>query len=249
MDDTIRPSGALRVSGLDLSVAGRLLLRGVNLRLDMQERVGLTGPSGIGKSTLLRAAVAGALPHGSHWEEFFVQGGGVGYAPQAGGLLPWYSVRRNLQFFRDRRYQDIANSNGISEVAEGFGLAGILESFPYQISGGERQRVVLACVALLNPSLFIIDEPLTGVDTRMKWSCLEELSRRVASCTAAVLVVSHDVDVLSYLCDRVVVLGDVPGRVVQEFNIDYPQPRSRAHLVDSPISEARTAILKWLLTN
>jgi ABC-type nitrate/sulfonate/bicarbonate transport system ATPase subunit len=192
-----------------LRVAGRTLIKDFTLRLKSCTRIGLTGPSGCGKTTLLRSIVGRRLTVDSAATRFDVAPGRVGYAPQQGGMLPWYSLRRNLRILAALGASD--GDGWCDEVLARMELAHAGATFPAQLSGGELQRARLACAIATRPTLFCADEPLTEVGLRQKWRLLKQWSVEMHERRTGLLLVSHDVDTLMYLCDEILVLGGTPG--------------------------------------
>ena len=239
----------LDVQNLNLFVNGQWLLNKFSLQVEYGQRIGITGPSGCGKTTFLRSIISGEPPEGSSFQAFEVQRQGLGYAPQVAGLFPWLCVRRNLEFFVKKRYVSHESQSTIEPIVEDFGLEECIDNYPSQLSGGEYQRSVLACAIIISPEIFIIDEPLTGVDFRMKWSVLESLSRRITENRGTLILVSHDSEILSYLCDHVITLGKRPAVIKKTFNFAGRHPRRRMELMEGSLMQAREDLLNWLLAD
>ena len=220
----------LDVQNLNLFVNGQWLLNKFSLQVEYGQRIGITGPSGCGKTTFLRSIISGEPPEGSSFQAFEVQRQGLGYAPQVAGLFPWLCVRRNLEFFVKKRYVSHESQSTIEPIVEDFGLEECIDNYPSQLSGGEYQRSVLACAIIISPEIFIIDEPLTGVDFRM-------------------ILVSHDSEILSYLCDHVITLGKRPAVIKKTFNFAGRHPRRRMELMEGSLMQAREDLLNWLLAD
>ena len=188
------------------------VLNGVSLDIAPGEFVVLLGRSGCGKSTLLRA-LAGL--------DAAVSGSGRVTVPervsvvfQDSRLLPWASVLDNVTLGLEGRD---AHDRGLQALDE-VGLPGREHAWPYQLSGGEAQRVALARSLVRDPQLLLADEPFGALDalTRIRMhGLLRELYERHHP---AVLLVTHDVDEAITLADRVVVLDH--GRVALERHIE-----------------------------
>jgi sulfonate transport system ATP-binding protein len=240
----------ITISNLFLALDRIELLREFSLTLPQKTRIGITGPSGCGKSTLLRSLIHKAPPSRSRFEEFRVNlhdEQRIGYVPQAGGLLPWYSLHRNLSIFVPH-FSDIEESDeGLREVLQAMGLLERSGYFPDQLSSGEAQRALLACGIVTKPTMFLADEPLTEVDLRRKWQILEYWSTRIAELGSALLLVSHDVDVLLYLCDEIIVLDGTPAYVTQRFNLTALHPRDEGALFADDANEVRRALTRMAL--
>lgn len=227
----------LKIEGLSLRIRNIELLRDFSFNLAACERVGITGPSGCGKSTLLRSVVKNELPDSSVFKEFTIRNDlTYSYIPQSDGLLPWFSLGRNLKIFgRDRSF--------LGEVIKTFKLGDRLQSFPHELSGGEYQRSILAAAIANTPTIYLADEPLTELDISNKWELLPFWSRRIHHDNAALILVSHDIETLIFMSDRVVVLSDKPSKVLDILTIDEPHPRSLDFIFSSQFVEYKKRLL------
>jgi sulfonate transport system ATP-binding protein len=205
-------ASAVETSGLIRRFDARTILGGIDLRIGGGEFVALLGRSGSGKSTLLRA-LAG-LDHG-------VEGAGALAVPerlsvifQDARLLPWKRALDNVVFGLDGPDRDERGRAALEEVE----LAGRAAAWPYQLSGGEQQRVALARCLVHEPELLLADEPFGALDalTRLRMHAL--LRRLCARHRPAVLLVTHDVDEAIALADRVLVLEG--GRMAADIRVD-----------------------------
>ena len=192
----------VRVRGLTRRFTLPGVLNGVDLDIRRGEFVALLGRSGSGKSTLLRA-IAG-LDHEA-------QGSGEIEAPrrisvvfQDARLLPWIRVLDNVVLGLEGAHTRKRGLRALEEVE----LGGRTRSWPYELSGGEQQRVALARSLVRDPELLLADEPFGALDalTRIRMHAL--LHRLSAIHRPAVLLVTHDVDEAIALADRVVTLDD-----------------------------------------
>ena len=215
------------------------VLNGVSLDIGAGEFVVLLGRSGCGKSTLLRA-LAGL--------DADVSGSGrisvpdrVSVVFQDSRLLPWATVLDNVVLGLGG---DDPRAKGLQALAE-VGLDGREHAWPYQLSGGEQQRVALARSLVRDPQLLLADEPFGALDalTRIRMhGLLRELYDRHQP---AVLLVTHDVDEAITLADRVIVLDH--GRIALERHIDLDVGSGRDRTPSDPgFAEIRTELLAAL---
>lgn len=167
---------------------------GLHARVQSDARtVGIVGPSGGGKTTLLRVlagverrGIGSVRVLGEDW-----QGGqfvppwerGVGWVPQEGLLFPHLDVRKNLTY---------AGSDGLDEVAALLGVGALLSRAPRNLSGGERQRVALGRALLSRPRLLLLDEPFAALDRTLRVRLSAEVAAWCARRSLPVVLVTHD---------------------------------------------------------
>ncbi|MBA7661748.1 Fe(3+) ions import ATP-binding protein FbpC 2 [subsurface metagenome] len=241
----------INISKLNLKINNNELLKDFNLKLPSCKRIGITGPSGCGKTTFLRSIILGKFPKGSDYEYFEINNiknvrPRIGYIPQEGGLLPWFSLRRNLSFFVPRDKPGSNIEEDIRIIANELELNRCLDNFPDSLSGGEKQRGLLACSILAKPDIYIADEILTEVDLERKWKALNILSRAIEENNASLLLVSHDVEILVHLCDEIILLHDHPSKIINRYSIECPHPRSYQDIVKGSPQEIRNELLSSL---
>jgi NitT/TauT family transport system ATP-binding protein len=176
------------------------------------------GPSGCGKTTLLKI-IAGLLPpsRGEVWVKGVkVDGPGPerAFVFQDFALLPWANVLRNVAFGLELRgvppetRHEIAHRH-IVEV----GLESFAASYPYQLSGGMRQRVGLARALAVDADIILMDEPFSSVDEQTRRKFQEELLDLLEHKKKTVIFVTHSIEEAAYLSDQIILLSQRPGRV------------------------------------
>ena len=207
-------SAVVQVRGLVRRFTRKGVLDGVDLAIAPGEFVALLGRSGSGKSTMLRA-LAG-LDHEAEGTGEILVPERLSVIFQDARLLPWKRVLDNVVLGLDGADRQARGLEALDEV----GLAGRESSWPYELSGGEQQRVALARSLVRRPALLLADEPFGALDalTRIRMHAL--LRRLSAVHKPAVLLVTHDVDEAIELADRVVVLDD--GRIVADLPVALP---------------------------
>ena len=208
---------------MKLSLGGlRLPLSGFELAADVEitaERTGIFGPSGAGKTSLLetiaglRQPVAGAIHfNDTDFSGLPVRARRVGYVPQDDSLFPHLDVRRNLLYGRSRAATDPAFS--LAHVTEFLEIAPLLARDVRQLSRGERQRVTIGRALLSEPRLLLLDEPLTGLDRKLRDAILAQLKALPNEFDLPMLYVTHDRAEAIELCDEVLLIerGQIVGR-------------------------------------
>ncbi len=203
-----RAPGDVVVSARAVSVvlAGRTVLRGLDLDVHRGEIVALLGRNGAGKSTLLRAL--GCLRPVDSGK--IVTNGPAAYVPQdPNSLLFAPTVRRELE--QTLRLLGRRDGGIVDEWLDRLGLSGMAGRHPRSLSGGERQRVAIAAVAVGGADVLLLDEPTRGMDAASR-SALERAVRDHAGNGGAVVLATHDLELVARCASRAVVLGD--GEVV-----------------------------------
>ncbi len=226
---------ALEARGVRVARGGRAILRGVSIRADAGEVVGVLGPSGAGKSTLFRALV-GEIPveagevrafgrdvtREALWER---ARGGIAYVPQTPSVLWELSVRDNLRVYRRIVHGGAwhgralpGETEAIEALAARVDLGDRMDVRAGELSGGERRRLELARALTRPPRVLVCDEPFAGVDPQQA-SRLGSMLRSLASDEGvAVLLADHHVAEALRVCTRAVLLLD--GEVAMEGNPD-----------------------------
>lgn len=211
------------------SFGSTLALDHLNLRVWDSEIVCLLGPSGCGKSTALdivagfeRPSSGTVLVDGQTVED---TGPERSVIFQTSALFPWMNVWNNLVLGPKSRgkkgYEDRAH-----ELLRIVGLVGFESHFPYQLSGGMKQRASIARALLSEPDVLLMDEPFGALDAQTRLTMQELLLEVSANFSPTVLFITHDVDEAIFLGDRVVVLSPRPGRIAHEVDVDFGGPRS-----------------------
>jgi NitT/TauT family transport system ATP-binding protein len=215
---------ALQFSGVSKTFKdGTTALTGTHLSVSPGEFVSVVGPSGCGKSTLLR--IASGLD-GATDGTVDVGADHVGYVFQDATLLPWRSVRANVGLFAELdKMSKVERSRRIAEAIELVGLAGFEKHLPHELSGGMRMRVSLARSLVLDPDVFLFDEPFGALDEITRERLNDELLRMFALRAFAALFITHSVAEAVFLSTRVVVMSGRPGRVVADIAVPFGYPR------------------------
>lgn len=231
MRDARRPTAAdapvtaaprLAVRGLEVAFGGRRVLDGVDLTVASGEVVAVLGPSGGGKTTLLRA-VCGLAPvtagtievDGVDQAETPTHQRGIGLLFQDHALFPHRDVATNVAFgLRMAGMRSAARRARIAEVLALVGLAGAERRRVTTLSGGEAQRVALARALAPRPRLLLLDEPLGSLDRVLHDRLVDDLRRVVREAGLTVVHVTHDQREALRIADRVALLSG--GAIIQD---------------------------------
>lgn len=205
-------------------------LRPIDLSIRRGEFLAVVGPSGCGKSTLLKL-VAGLMPATSG---IISIGGkvvreppdGVGIVFQNSVLLPWRNVRDNVLLQVQMRGLDKAKyADATARLLKTAGLEGFENSFPWELSGGMKQRAAICRALVHDPEVLLMDEPFGALDAMTREKMNAELQRIWAETRKTVMLITHSIPEAVYLADRVVVMSNRPGTIEATYEIDLPRPR------------------------
>jgi len=200
---------AIAASNLQVIKGGQTILNDLSFTLPAGKIIGLLGPSGAGKTTLIRAIVGRqSLDRGSL--EVLGQSAGaaslrsqIGYMPQSPAAYADLSVQQNLEYFARMNGQA---DNRVKAIIQQVGLGNQMHQLVESLSGGQKSRVSLAVALLGKPALLILDEPTVGVDPVLRqqlWGLFSDLAK-----AGATLVVSSHVMDEADRCDELLLLRD-----------------------------------------
>lgn len=235
------PNPPLAVSDLSFSIAPG-------------EVVSVIGPSGCGKSTLLNMGAGLYLPSSG---EVRVEGEKVtkplkktSFMLQKDLLMAWRTIRENVELGMEIAGVPAAQRKTIALAQlERCHLKGFEDHYPYQLSGGMRQRAALARTLATDPHVLLLDEPFSALDAQTKMVLQQDLARTLHEQKKTALFITHDLAEGIALSDRVLVMSHRPGTIIREIVVDMPDrqdPLKRRKLHQHRMGELVAELMELL---
>jgi ABC-type nitrate/sulfonate/bicarbonate transport system ATPase subunit len=224
----------LVISGVDRRFEGPSgtvhALSNVDLTVAPSEIVSIVGPSGCGKSTLLRMVAGFDTPTEGRillgGKPITAPGADRGIVFQHPQLYPWLNVLDNVVFGpRMRGVPRDVFAPAAERYIEIVGLKGFERHFPYQLSGGMRQRLQIARVLINEPNILLMDEPFGALDYQTRLEMQKLLLDLCLDIAPTVLFITHDIDEAVFISDRIYVMSARPGRIAEVLDVKLPRPR------------------------
>ncbi|WP_226668278.1 ABC transporter ATP-binding protein [Metabacillus litoralis] len=227
------------------------IVKELNFHINQGEFVCIIGPSGSGKSTLFKLITGLEQPNTGeiHLQKKFIKNrlGEVGYMPQQDLLLPWRTIIENAALpleikgikKREAFYQ-------VTNLLDEFGLKGIEDSFPGDLSGGMRQRVSFLRTILSGSQILLLDEPFSALDAITKLSLQEWLLKLWQKRKNTILFITHDVNEALFLADRIFIFKETPATDLQEVSVPLGRPRVLKDLNQTHMIELKEKLLEEL---
>ncbi|WP_226506233.1 ABC transporter ATP-binding protein [Pseudomonas sp. MWU16-30317] len=228
-------------------------IRDVNFTIARGEVVSIIGPSGCGKSTILNMGSGLYRPSEG---EVFVGGEAVdgpvkkvAFMLQKDLLMPWRSIRQNVELGLEIQGMAAAERRCIAEdLLDRCHLQGFADHYPFQLSGGMRQRAALARTLAMDPQVLFLDEPFSALDAQTKMILQQDMARMLFEEKKTALFITHDLVEAIAMSDRLLVMSARPGTIIEEIVVDLPyrdNPLERRKLAEiGPLAGRLMALLK-----
>lgn len=241
-------NSVLKVEDLGVAYGAYEAVAGLEFNIRRGEFVAILGPSGCGKSSMLNVISGLRAPSRGRVfvenKELFTpksKAPRLGYVFQSHRLLPWRTVRQNLEIALAPSAVPRSEWNRkIDEILDILHIGQFKDSWPLRLSGGQRQRVSIARALVVDPSYILMDEPLSTLDEVTARSLRQELTGICQRTGATVVFVTHSVREAVYLADRIIILTRGPARIYEDYTVPLKRPRD----YDDPrISEIESEIV------
>ncbi len=209
-----------------------------DVELNLQPFSVLMGENGCGKTSLLNI-IAGIIM--SDYGEIKFNKKPINslkisfvFQDYRNSLFPWLKVKDNISFpLKLRGIDKKTRDNEVIKICEKFGQNFNLESFPYELSGGQQQFISLLRGLIINPEIYLLDEPFSSLDYQTTLSMLEKLAEIWQKTKITTLFISHEIDEAIFLSQRIILLSDKPAKIKKIIDNPLPYPRN-IDLIGSP---------------
>ncbi|GFZ29615.1 ABC transporter ATP-binding protein [Clostridium zeae] len=241
---------ALKINNLSFKYKDteKLIIDDLSLTIDKNEFVTIIAPSGTGKSTLFRLILGLIKPQKGSIEVAEEDNKNIiGYMPQKDSLMPWRNILDNTSVGLELNGHSKKEARKIAaDYFKDFGLEGTEKYYPYELSGGMRQRASFLRAIVNKPSILLLDEPFSSLDalTRRKMQAwLLELCQKEKN---TVFMITHDIDEALLLSDRILICTEVPYKNLKSIEVNIERPRSYETTLSSEFIELKRSILNIL---
>ncbi len=211
------------------------VLHSISFDVNDGEFLAVMGPSGCGKSTLLRIMAGLIQPSGGTIENRPQR---AGFVFQNFGLMPWLNVEQNIGYgLKMAGVSTNKVKHAVADEIERLGLTGLEKSHPKELSGGQKQRVGLARALAIQPDVLMLDEAFSALDAFTADELRKDVLSIWKSLGMSIVMVTHLPSEAVQMADRIIVLSQGPGHIVETVNVGLPRPRKLRstdfyHLVD-----------------
>ncbi len=207
-----------------------LAIKDISFQVYKNEILSILGPSGCGKTTILRLIANSIIPskgridYGSKPIEWAKKNSLIGLVSQSPSLLPNRTVKENIALSLEIRggYSE----EKIHKIIELMGLVGSENYYPYQLSGGMKQRTSLARSMIYDPELLLMDEPFASLDEIIRERLNSELINIQRKTQQTIIFVTHNIEEAVFLSDRILILSNTPGNIIGKVNVGLPKNRT-----------------------
>jgi len=233
-------SKELEIKGLHKAFGNMTVFRDFSLTFPVGQITCILGPSGCGKTTLLNMIGGITEPDSGLLNGF--EGKTVSYIFQDPRLLPWKTAEENISFVLDRQMPEAERKKITGRFIRLVDLEGFSGYYPATLSGGMRQRVSIARAFAYPSDIILMDEPLKGLDVKLKYNLVRTFSRIWQNDKRTVIFVTHDVDEALLLGHEIVVMSQSPVRLLEHVRLQ--QPLENRETDDSFIRELKLRLFQ-----
>ena len=202
------------------------VLKDINIEVKKGEIISIIGPSGAGKSTILNI-ISGLLKPTSG---SVLVNGELGYMFQKDHLLEWRNIWDNIKIGLEIRNEENEKTlNRIQQLLEKYGLIDFKHNYPYELSGGMRQRIALIRTLAIEPALLLLDEAFSALDYQTRLMVSDDVYKIIKNEGKTAILVTHDIAEAISLSDRIVVFSKRPASVKKIYDIELTNKSTPIH--------------------
>lgn len=207
------------------------VLNGISFNISRGTFISIFGSNGCGKTTLLKILASiekpdsGIIEYTEGWEKLKTK---MMFQNYRSILFPWRKNIDNIAFPLElKEVPKKDRHNRVKELLEDLNIKIPLYQYPYQLSGGQQQMLVIARNLIDSPNILLCDEPYSALDYETKYNLQDKLNEIWSQKNITIIFVSHELDEAIYLSDRLLLLSKKPSKILLDFNINLPRPRKQ----------------------
>lgn len=234
----------LLIKNVSKSFGKNEILKDLSFSINRDEFISIIGPSGSGKSTIFNLIGGILTPDRGEiiLEDHTINGkrGFISYMPQTPSLFPWRTILENVLLG-----QELQGKKEMEKAREMLEIAGLLEyekAFPYELSGGMKQRVAFIRALLSPQPLICLDEPFSALDELTRFEMQKWLLSIWETHKRTILFITHNIEEALFLSDRIIVLTNKPSKVQLDIDVPFSRPREEEILLDEKFMEWKRKI-------
>ena len=203
----------------------------INFEVYSNQILSILGPSGCGKTTILRLIsnvlkpTEGEILYQDKNISYAKKNGLIGLVPQEPTLLPNRTVDTNIALPLEIRRE--RNKNAVYQTIELLGLRGFEKFYPYQLSGGMKQRVSIARALVYKPEILLMDEPFASLDEITRENLNLELINIQRKLKQTIVFVTHNIEEAVFISDQLIIMSTHPGKIIKKIQVNFPIERNQ----------------------
>lgn len=233
----------ISLKNITKSFDGNIILKDISIDVNRGEFVSILGPSGCGKSTLFNI-ITGLTDMDSGNISVL---GDIGYMQQKDLLLPWKTIMENVVLPLDIKGLNKKSSREkAAKYIELMGLSGYENKYPYELSGGMKQRASFLRTFLSSEEIMLLDEPFGALDSITRESLQKWILDMKKAVERTILFITHDIEEAVFLSDSIYVLGSKPGVIKKKLDLDFYKNDKEKRLFSSELLDYKKEIIKLL---
>ncbi|WP_411682062.1 ABC transporter ATP-binding protein [Clostridium thailandense] len=243
MDNNSNCKKKLILKNVSRSFEKDYILKDISLEVNEGEFVSLLGPSGSGKSTILNI-ISGILKPDNG--EVTVEGE-ISYMHQKDLLLPWKKIIDNVAlplYIKGRSRKE--GRKKVIDYFDAYGLKGYEYKYPFQLSGGMRQRAAFLRTYMTSSNIMLLDEPFGALDAITRSKMQTWLLDVIKDLNSTILLITHDIEEAIYLSNKIYILSDKPAYIKGKICVDLPQNRTKDLITSDKFIDIKKQILNLM---